>query len=543
MRGIGVIEPGVDPPQPSIAHVAQSRQRKVGIAHREVQKRRAHRQPGHKTIVRAPSSGHPPGRQIPLRRPGQAHQVNAAQGVDGDGRGIVLTAAAQGGGVGQAGPEFIDARHKDVVAALAGGRAGAGPFGPGNASPLGALRRCVPARRKGLAGADQVGVALAVHRDALTPIVLTAPHKGGIGERVAQGGQPGYEPIPAAIVLPVKGPGRGGKIGRARGAGHVGLPGRIQGNVLAIVRLLPAQERAVHQARAPGVQPRHKGILGAIQLRIKSPGRGRPVGGAGEARHRGLARGVHGDGRGPVQAPAPEQGGVGQARAGGIQFGHKGVLPAQRCIHRAGRERQVRRRSIPGQIEAAGLVHGQVLAPVIAAAPQVSGVGQARAGGVQLEGKGVVAAAIYAVRAPGGEGQVGRASGAGDVGAALTIHGHGPARLVAAAAPEGGIDQAPAAGAHFEDKGIQAAPCRAHDLESARGGQRRGAVGVAGDIDVARGVHGHVVAAVVATLAQQPAIVQRGALGGRAQRQGAGLILLAPGRLVKGGHHHLPAGI
>ena len=75
-----------------------------------------------------------------------------------------------------------------------------------------------------------------------------------------------------------------------------------------------------------GTQLRHEGIAAAAVGRLIGAGRGREVGGISEARHVGVAGGVHGDAIATVIARAAEVGGVDQCGARRVQLRHEGIV-------------------------------------------------------------------------------------------------------------------------------------------------------------------------------------------------------------------------
>ena len=136
---------------------------------------------------------------------------------------------------------------------------------------------------------------------------------------------------------------------------------------------------------------RDKGIGAAGESSLEGAGGGGEIGGIGQPCDIGVARGIDRYAVATSSAAAAQVGGVEQGRAGGVQFGDKGIAAAGRSSLEGARG--------GGEIGGAGTacdigvargIDRYADAVVIAAAAQVGGVEQGRAGGVQLADKGIV---------------------------------------------------------------------------------------------------------------------------------------------------------
>src|SRR5207245_645222 len=107
---------------------------------------------------------------------------------------------------------------------------------------------------------------------------------------------------------------------------------------------------------------------------------------------------VHGNATAEVIAAAAEVGGVAQRRAAGIELRHKNIeLTAAKSWLQRIRRREVGRLGLPRHVGLAGSVYGnahvRAAAALIAAAAEVGGVDQRRAGGIELRHKSIPGAA------------------------------------------------------------------------------------------------------------------------------------------------------
>lgn len=89
---------------------------------------------------------------------------------------------------------------------------------------------------------------------------------------------------------------------------------------------------------------------------------------------------------------ASEVGGVDERRSCRVQFRHEGVETPAWTRLQGIRSRKVRGKSVPRHVGLAGGVYGDALDLVEAAAAQVSGVGEPRPAGIQLDHIGVAVA-------------------------------------------------------------------------------------------------------------------------------------------------------
>ena len=166
-------------------------------------------------------------------------------------------------------------------------------------------------------------------------------------------------------------------MGKAR---HIGVPGGVYGDAVAVVVPAAAQVGGVHQSAACGIDLAHKGIAGAPVSRLDSARAGtREVGRLGKARHIGVAGRVYGDAVAIVATAAAQVSGVHQSAACGIDLGHKGVVvaaPVSRLDSARAGTREVGRLGKARHIGVAGGIYGDAVALVVPAAAQVGGVRQ-----------------------------------------------------------------------------------------------------------------------------------------------------------------------
>src|SRR5256885_307888 len=85
--------------------------------------------------------------------------------------------------------------------------------------------------------------------------------------------------------------------------------------------------KSVDEGGADGIELRYEGVVLARRAagrRLESPRGRRKVTGVGQSCHVGVAGCVHGDPLAPFFPIAPEVGGVDESRAGGIELRHEG---------------------------------------------------------------------------------------------------------------------------------------------------------------------------------------------------------------------------
>src|SRR5204862_463226 len=112
----------------------------------------------------------------------------------------------------------------------------------------------------GVGLARHVGVAGAVHGDALAPIKAAAAEVGGVGQGRAAGVQLGHEGVVDAAVgrLERAGGREVAGVGKAR---HVGVAGGVHGDAIGPLTAAAAQVGGVAQDRVDG--QRLGGVVGA----------------------------------------------------------------------------------------------------------------------------------------------------------------------------------------------------------------------------------------------------------------------------------------
>ena len=145
------------------------------------------------------------------------------------------------------------------------------------------------------------------------------------------------------VIARVEGSRRGWEVGRPGVARHIAVACPVHRDSVTLVLDTAAQEGGVGQGCARGVHFDHKDVrlrapiagiaiaVGAASY-VEGSCRGGEVVGLGRARHVGAASPVYGDGVALVPVTAAQEGGVGQGRAGGVHFDHKGVAVATAII-------------------------------------------------------------------------------------------------------------------------------------------------------------------------------------------------------------------
>ena len=240
-----------------------------------------------------------------------------------------------------------------------------------------------------MGGACHVGVARAVHGDALATVVTAAPEEGGVDEGGAggielrrEGGATVYR---TAIAEGLEGPGCRREVGGSGAPRHVGVARAVHGDAVAEVIATPAEVGGVDEGGAGGIEFRHEGgtttVLRTVGAgRLEGSGRRREVGGGGRPSYIGVARAVHGDALAPFVTVSPEVGRIDEGGTGGTNLRYEGVRPN---ITDAAAEHRLegprRRWEVPGggdacHVGAARAVHGDARAGVSVAASEVCGV-------------------------------------------------------------------------------------------------------------------------------------------------------------------------
>src|SRR5262249_52015127 len=111
---------------------------------------------------------------------------------------------------------------------------------------------------------------------------------------------------------------------------HIGIAGRVDRDAGATVEATTTQIGGVDQGRAGRIQLRHEGVreYATPESLLEGAGGGGKVGAVGWPGYVGIAGRVYRDAGGKVEAAAAQVGGVDQARAGRIQLCHEGVHEA-----------------------------------------------------------------------------------------------------------------------------------------------------------------------------------------------------------------------
>src|SRR5439155_688762 len=136
------------------------------------------------------------------------------------------------------------------------------------------------------------------------------------------------EGVFAAAASGLEGAGGRGEVGGKGNPRHVGVAAGVHGDAEAVVNVTPAEVGGVDEHGAGGIELGHEGVFGAAEGGLEGAGGRGEGGGIGEARHVGVAEGVHGDAEAVVNATPAEVGGVDEPGAGGIELGYEGVFGA-----------------------------------------------------------------------------------------------------------------------------------------------------------------------------------------------------------------------
>src|SRR5439155_24364197 len=133
----------------------------------------------------------------------------------------------------------------------------------------------------------------------------------------------------------------------------------------------------------------------------------------------------------------PEVGGVGEGGAGGVELRHEGVEAAEGRLEGPRSRREVERPSAARHIGAAGGVHRDAVATITTTAPEVGGVDEGGARGVELRHEGIEEAAEGRLEGPQRRREVDGEGVTRHVGVAGGVHGDAAA-LVTPTAPDVG---------------------------------------------------------------------------------------------------------
>src|SRR5439155_12837492 len=123
------------------------------------------------------------------------------------------------------------------------------------------------------------------------------------------------EGVFAAAASGLEGAGGRGEVGGKGNPRHVSVAAGVHGDAEAVVNATPAEVGGVDEPGAGGIELGHEGVFGAAEGGLEGAGGRGEVGRAGEARHVGVAEGVHGDAEAVVNATPAQVGGVDQHSA------------------------------------------------------------------------------------------------------------------------------------------------------------------------------------------------------------------------------------
>ena len=203
---------------------------------------------------------------------------------------------------------------------------------------------------------------------------------------------------------------------------------------------------------------------------LESSRRRREVGGECNSCHIGVTTGVHGDCVAPLSAAAAEISGIDEGGAGGIDLHNESVPSRERCLESPDRRREIGGVGLTRHVAVAVGIHGDPVARTV----KEFGIDEHRAGGVELRHE---AAARY-------------------VGVAIGVHGDAVA-TAAIAEEVGGIDEGGACGIELCDEG--AGTAAEVGLEGSGCRRKIGGGGIACYVGVTGGIHGDPVAPVAGT--------------------------------------------
>src|SRR5206468_113636 len=154
------------------------------------------------------------------------------------------------------------------------------------------------------------GVAEGVHGDAEALVIATPAEVGGVDEPRAEERRVGQEGVYGGAAGGLEGAGGRGEVGGTSEARHVGVAEGVHGDAEAVVNATPAEVGGVDEPGAGGIELGHERVFGAAEGGLEGAGGRGEVGGTSEARHVGVAEGVHGDAEAVVNAAPAEVGGV-----------------------------------------------------------------------------------------------------------------------------------------------------------------------------------------------------------------------------------------
>ncbi len=284
-----------------------------------------------------------------------------------------------------------------------------------------------------------ISVAGSVDRDSLAEVGAATPEKGRVEDQARGDGiELGHKGVKKTLVGRLEGLRGGREVCRSRGSGHISVAGGVDRDSRALVVAAAPEIGRVEQGRAGGIELGHKGVIGtARKLRLEGEQGGREAHRSRVSGHISVADGVDRDAIALVEATVA----VGAA-AGGIELDHKGVAPTLVVLlegPRGGRE--VNRGRGSGHISVAGGVDRDCLAQIVAGAPEIGRVEEARAGGVELGHKGVMGTALIEhPEGPRGGREVRRTRPSGHINGASGVHRDSIADVFAAAPEIGGIN-------------------------------------------------------------------------------------------------------
>ena len=266
--------------------------------------------------------------------------------------------------------------------------------GVGGAAAVDRLERAF--RRREVAGeclARHVGVrrGTGVHCDAYGEVVGAAAEIRGIDQSRARSIQLRHKHIAAASEGGLERAWGRGEDSGVRGARYVGVAGHIHRNVPVLLEVVGADTAEVGRIDKPGpslIEFCHEGVIQAAAFdRLEGPRCSREIADIGSAHHVGVPGSIHGDAKAHLilETATAEKRGIDQGGARRIQLDHEGayntprrLVCSRRCREEVGVEGDA------SHIGVARGIHGDAISSSLTNAPQVGGVDEGRAGGIQL---------------------------------------------------------------------------------------------------------------------------------------------------------------
>ena len=173
-----------------------------------------------------------------------------------------------------------------------------------------------------------IGVAGGIHGEASTLVQATSTYVGGVHERGSGGVQLRHVGVVDTTEGRLEGPGGCREVRRTDPPCDIGVAGGIYGQTVDSFGAASTYVGGVHERGSGGVQLRHEDIGATIGRRLEGPWCRREVRGEvrrGDACHISIAGSVHRDVSTAFSPTSPEVGGVDERGAGGVQLRHEAI--------------------------------------------------------------------------------------------------------------------------------------------------------------------------------------------------------------------------